>query len=80
MNEELTQTEITKTEETPKVRKRKFDPESTWAKCKTCLEPGNLDNLIRQGIPVKNSAGVEFYKAFRYVYFCSVACQGLLDK
>jgi hypothetical protein len=28
MNEELTQTEITKTEETPKVRKRKLDPEN----------------------------------------------------
>ena len=62
-----------------KTRKRKFDPESTWAKCKTCLEPGNLENLIRHGITVKSSVGVVIHGAFRYVYFCSVACQGLFN-
>jgi len=68
------------TEETPK-RKRKLlnDPESLWAKCRACQEAGNLENLIRHQLPVKNSAGVELHMAFEYVYFCSVACQGLFN-
>ena len=68
-------------EESPKVRKRKLltDPERIWASCQVCKETGNLDNLIRQGIPIKNSAGVEIYKAFRYVYFCGENCLGLFS-
>ena len=63
----------------PETRKRKIltDPNGLWAKCKTCREPGNLENLIRQGIPAKNSQGVELYGGFRYVYFCSESCRGL---
>lgn len=81
MNEELTQTEITKTEESPKVRKRKLLTESVtlWAKCKVCQEPGNLENLIRHGIPVKSTVGVVIHGAFRYVYFCGENCQGLFQ-
>lgn len=81
MTEELAQTEITKTliEESPKVRKRKLlnNPDTCWAKCQVCKEAGNLDNLLRHGIPIKNSQGVEVYKAFSYVYFCSENCKGL---
>ena len=73
----MNETEITKPEESPKTRKRKYDPESLWAKCQVCKEPGNLGNLIRQGIPVKNSAGTVLNGAFTYVYFCSENCQGL---
>jgi hypothetical protein len=66
-------------EETPKTRKRKLltDPEGTRAKCKVCKEVGNLDNLIRHGIPVKNELGVVLNGAFEYVYFCSESCRGL---
>jgi hypothetical protein len=69
-------------EKEPKTRKRKLltDPERVWAKCKFCLEIGNLENLIRQGIPVKNEAGVELYGSFRYVYFCSENCLGAFGK
>ena len=66
-------------EESPKPRKRKLlnNPESCWAKCQACKEPGNLENLIRQQLPVKNSQAVELYQAFSYVYFCGESCQGL---
>ena len=66
-------------EESPKPRKRKLlnNPDSCWAKCQVCKEAGNLENLIRHGIPIKNSAGVELYGAFRHVYFCGDNCQGL---
>lgn len=69
----------TSIEESPKPRKKKLltDPERIWASCQVCKEAGNLENLIRHGIPVKNSSGVEIYKAFRYVYFCNENCQGL---
>jgi hypothetical protein len=76
MNEQ----KITKpTEETLKTRKRKLltDQNGLWAKCKVCQEEGNLENLIRQQLAVKNELGVELYQAFNYVYFCSEACQGL---
>jgi len=65
------------TAETTK-RKRKLlnDPQSMWAKCRVCKETGNLENLIRHQIAVKNSAGVELYRAFEYVYFCGEGCQG----
>lgn len=65
--------------ETPKPRKRKLltDPEGIRANCKVCKEVGNLDNLIRHGIPVKNELGVELYGAFEYVYFCSESCKGV---
>ncbi|CAG8463127.1 39503_t:CDS:10 [Gigaspora margarita] len=68
MTEELTQIEITKTltEESPKVKKRKLltADHTLWAKCAVCKEAGNLENLVRHGIPVKNELGVELYKAF----------------
>lgn len=78
MNNPETETKIL-TEETPKTRKRKIltDPESLWAKCKVCLEPGNLENMIRHKLEVKNELGVILYEAFRYVYFCSENCWGL---
>ena len=67
------------TPETSKPRKRKLLTASVtlWAKCKVCLEPGNLENLIRHGIPIKNSVGVVLNGAFEYVYFCSENCKGL---
>jgi len=60
-------------------RKRKIltEPERIYAKCKVCLEPGNLDNMIRKQIPTKDLKGVELYQAFNYLYFCSNNCQGL---
>jgi hypothetical protein len=78
MNNQETETK-TLTEETPKVRKRKIltDPEGIRAKCKSCLEPGNLENLIRHRIPVKSLAGVELFGAFEYVYLCSENCKAL---
>ncbi len=63
-------------------RKRKIltEPERIYAKCKVCLEPGNLDNMVRHGLEVKDSRGVILYGSFSYVYFCSENCQGLLSK
>jgi len=65
--------------EQPKTRKRKLltDPERIWTKCKVCFEPGNLENMIRHALAVKNLAGVELYGAFEYIYFCGEACKGL---
>lgn len=62
-----------------KTRKRKIltDPEWIRASCKVCKEPGNWENMIRQGIPAKNLLGVELYGAFEYVYFCSENCKEL---
>jgi hypothetical protein len=62
-------------------RKRKIltDPERIHAKCKVCKEPGNLENMIRQGVPVKNLAGVVLYGAFEYVYLCGENCKGLFS-
>lgn len=67
------------TEKQPETRKRKLLTASAtlWAKCKVCKEPGNLENLIRHGIAIKNSVGVELYGAFEYVYFCSESCRRL---
>ena len=67
------------TEETLKTRKRKLltDPDKLWAKCQTCQEAGNLENLIRHQMPIKNLQGVELYQTFNYVYFCSETCRGL---
>jgi len=67
------------TEEQPKTRKRKIltDPERISANCKVCKEPGNLENMIRHQLAVKNLLGVELYSAFEYVYFCSESCRGL---
>jgi hypothetical protein len=64
---------------TPKTRKRKIltEPERIFAKCKICLEPGNLENMVRKQIATKNSQGVELYGAFDYVYFCGESCQRL---
>ena len=64
-------------ESTKRKRKILTDPERIFAKCKVCQEPGNLDNMVRQGIPVKDLKGVEMYGAFNYLYFCSDSCQGL---
>lgn len=60
-------------------RKRKIltDPERIWAKCKNCAEPGNLDNMVRKQIPTKDLKGVELYRAFNYLYFCSDSCYGM---
>ena len=65
--------------ETSKTRKRKIltDPERIWTKCHTCKEAGNLENMIRHGLEVKDSRGVVLYGAFRYVYLCSENCKGL---
>jgi hypothetical protein len=70
------------TPETPKPRKRKLltDPERIRASCKVCLEVGNLDNLIRHAVAVKDKLGVEMYGAFSYVYFCSENCLGLFKQ
>jgi hypothetical protein len=38
---------------------------------------GNLENLIRHAIEVKNELGVELYSAFEYVYFCGESCKGV---
>ena len=81
-NEETEKEQLTLenlTPETPKTRKRKIltEPERIHAKCKVCKEPGNLENMVRQGLEVKDSRGVVLYGAFRYVYFCSEACKGL---
>jgi len=67
------------TSETPTNRKRKIltDPERIKAKCKACLEPGNLENMVRHQLAVKNSAGVELYGSFKYVYLCSENCRGV---
>lgn len=78
MTQELIPTEATKTltEESLKTRKKKLliSLDNCWAKCQACQEAGNLENLIRHQLPVKDSVGVEFYGAFRYVYFCSTTC------
>jgi len=76
-NQEIETKELTS--EQSKTRKRKIltNPEGIKAKCKLCLEPGNLENIIRHGIPIKNSAGVELYGSFEYVNFCSENCKGL---
>ena len=68
-NKELTQE--------PKTRKKKLDLTELWAKCKTCLEPHNLENLILYKQPIKNSQGIELYSAFSYLYFCGENCKGL---
>lgn len=63
--------------EQSKTRKKKLDLNELWTKCKTCLESGNLENLLRHKIPIKNSQGVELYSAFSYLYFCGENCKGL---
>ena len=76
-NQEIENKELT--EKQPETRKRKLLTASVilWAKCKVCLEPGNLENLIRHGIAIKNEAGVVLNGAFEYVYFCGESCKGL---
>ena len=66
-------------EEGSKTRKRKLltDPDKLWVKCQICQEAGNLENLIRHQIPVKDFRGVELYQSFNYAYFCSESCRGL---
>lgn len=39
----------------PPKRKKKLDLTELWAKCKTCLEPHNIENLILHKQPIKNS-------------------------
>ena len=62
-------------------RKRKIltDPERMFAKCQTCQEPGNLDNMLRKQIPTKDLRGVVLYGSFNYLYFCGESCQGLFS-
>ena len=80
---EVAQIEEIKTllEESPKGKKRKLltSLDNCWAKCQVCKEAGNLENLIRQGIPIKSSVGLVIHGAFRYVYFCTESCQGLFN-
>lgn len=64
-------------ESTKRKRKLLTDPEKLWAKCQICQEAGNLENMIRSQIPVKDLRGVELYQCFYYVYLCSENCQGL---
>jgi len=64
-------------ESTKRKRKILTEPERIHAKCKVCLEPGNLENMIRHGLEVKDSRGVILYWAFNYLYFCSENCYGL---
>jgi hypothetical protein len=40
---------------------------------------GNLENLIRHAIAIKNELGVELYSAFEYVYFCGENCKALFN-
>jgi hypothetical protein len=70
----------TLTEEVSK-RKRKIltDPERIFACCQVCKEPGNLENMLRKQIPVKDERGVELYRGFNYVYLCSENCLGLFN-
>ena len=79
MNEQEKLLIPTENTESPK-RKRKIltDPDKLWASCKVCKEAGNLENMIRKEITVKDNRGVELFGAFEYVYFCSDSCQGLL--
>lgn len=65
-------------ESTKRKRKILTDPERIFAKCRVCKEPGNLDNMIRHGLEIKDSRGVILYGSFEYVYFCSEDCQRLL--
>lgn len=71
--------EISQTTTGEKARKRKIltDPNSLWAKCQACKEPGNIENLIWQKIPIKDKNGKEIFGSFKGVYFCSTDCQGL---
>lgn len=62
--------------ESPK-RKKKLDLAELWTKCKVCLEPGNLENLIKHKQPIKNAQGIELYGAFSHLYFCGENCKGL---
>ena len=64
--------------EQPKTRKKKLDPNELWTKCKVCLEPSNLENLILHKLPIKKiSQGIELYGAFENIYFCSENCKRL---
>ncbi|WP_322632298.1 hypothetical protein [endosymbiont DhMRE of Dentiscutata heterogama] len=60
-----------------KSKKRKLltDPNRLWTRCKTCQEPGNLENLIYQKIPVKNKEKKELFGCYEGIYFCSEDCQ-----
>jgi hypothetical protein len=64
-------------ESTKRKRKILTDPERLFAKCEVCKEAGNLDNMVRKQIAIKDLRGVELYGAFNYLYFCGENCQGL---
>jgi len=66
--------------EQSKTRKKKLDLNELWVKCKTCLELGNLENLLRHKISIKNSQGTELHGAFTYIYFCGENCKGLYNQ
>jgi hypothetical protein len=72
-------TSETLTPEASTTRKRKIltDPDRVKTKCRVCLEPGNLENMISHRMPIKNSAGVELYGCFEYIYLCSENCRGV---
>jgi len=49
-------------EESPERRRKLLtDPDRIFAKCQVCSEPGNLDNMLRKQIPIKDLRGVELY-------------------
>ena len=60
-----------------RTRKKKFDPEKMWAKCESCKEPGNIENMQWQKIPLKDKEGKVLYGCFYGVYFCGESCRGL---
>lgn len=78
IKENMNKKELLIPEESTK-RKRKIltDPDKLWASCKVCKEAGNLENMVRKEITVKDNRGVELHGAFEYVYFCSDSCYGL---
>jgi hypothetical protein len=78
MNNQAIETKAPNEKETkPRKRKLLTDSATLWAKCKVCLEPGNLENLIEHRIPAKNLEGVVVNGGFKHVYFCSENCKGL---
>ncbi|KLL04259.1 MAG: hypothetical protein MRERV_25c005 [Mycoplasmataceae bacterium RV_VA103A] len=58
-----------------KTRKRKFDPDKMWAKCRVCGETGNIENMLWQKVAFANGNGQVLFGCYEGVYFCSDSCQ-----
>jgi len=56
-------------------RKRKFNPESMWTKCRECKETGNLENMLWEKVAFTDSQGKVLYGCYEGVYFCGEECQ-----